>query len=285
MILAGFFINTFKMKRFLLIITTALFTQSIFQSCTDSSASGSNKGNVPSVSTNDHLVMPAVFHQKAAEYRALCYQAFSIARLRLDNSLRIMGLQRQQAIVVDIDETVLDNSPYEAKCILDGISYPAFWDEWIDQASASSVPGSLDFLQYAGSKNIEVYYITNRKEKYRQQTLKNLQTAGFPYADSTHLLMRTDRNGKESRRKKVAETRSVILLIGDNLNDFSDIFEQKSVNERFEMTDSLKNEFGNRFIVLPNVMYGDWESALYDYRSPLTEAEKDSLRRMHLVGF
>ncbi len=270
-------------KIFILIL--GLFTLTIIESCTNSTAFNSTPQSEPPVNSNEHLAMAVLYHQTAAEYRALCYQAFNLAIFKLDQSLRIMGLMRQQAIVVDIDETLLDNSPYEAKCVLAGIIYPEFWDEWVVSANAKPIPGALEFLQYAEKKGIKVFYITNRKEKYREATLKNLDSLGFPNADDEHLMMQTDESSKESRRAKVAETHSIIMLIGDNLNDFSDVFEKKSIPERYELTDSLMNDFGNVFIVLPNVMYGDWESALYNYDYSQSPKNRVEVRHSKMKAF
>jgi len=271
------------MKKFLFasLILIIPFTQS----CNRSSAFSSGNGDDLQISNNDHLINAVLYQQTAAEYRALCYQAFNLARYQLDQNLRIMGLQKQQAVIVDIDETVLDNSPYEAKCILENVNYPAYWDEWMNASGARPVPGALEFLKYAESKGIEVYYITNRKEKYRNQTLKNLQSLEFPFAQNDHLFMKTDKSSKKSRRGLVSETRKIILLIGDNLNDFSEVFEKKSIPERLDLTDKMQKDFGHRFIVLPNAMYGAWESALYDYDYSKSEAEKSEARRQHLIGF
>jgi 5'-nucleotidase (lipoprotein e(P4) family) len=267
------------------IIFTSFIALSIFSNCSDSNAFNKNSNADTYGPTSDHLTMAVLYQQTAAEYRALCYQAFNLARLQLDQNLKRMGLMRQQAIVVDIDETVLDNSPYEAKCILDAIQYPAYWDEWVELAKAEPVPGALEFLQYAGSKGIEVYYITNRREKHREATLKNLKKIGFPFAENEFLLMRTDESGKKSRRDKVSETRQIIMLIGDNLNDFSENFEEQLISERFALTDSLKSEFGTRFIVLPNAMYGDWEGAVLNYEYSKSSSEKEMMRRKALNGF
>jgi 5'-nucleotidase (lipoprotein e(P4) family) len=267
------------------IIFTSLIALSFFSNCSDSNAFNKNSNADAFAPTSDHLTMAVLYQQTAAEYRSLCYQAFNLAKMQLDQNLKRMGLMRQQAIVIDIDETVLDNSPYEAKCILDAIQYPAYWDEWVELAKAEPVPGVLEFLQYAESKGIEVYYITNRREEHREATLRNLKEFGFPFAENEFLLMRTDESGKKLRRDKVSETRQIIMLIGDNLNDFSEIFEEQSVSNRFALTDSLKAEFGTRFIVLPNAMYGDWERAVLNYDFSRTAVEKEIVRRKALRGF
>ncbi|MBN1339785.1 MAG: 5'-nucleotidase, lipoprotein e(P4) family [Bacteroidales bacterium] len=231
------------------------------------------------------LTLPVLYHQTSAEYRALCYQAFNMARIMLDMDLRRAGLSMQQAIVADIDETLLDNSPYEALCVKDGVSYPLNWKEWMESASAEPVPGALDFLKYAGSKGIEVFYVTNRKEMYREPTLNNMKSLGFPFADEDHLLMRTEENSKKARREKVAGNHRIIMFIGDNLADFSETFEGKAVEERKTLVDENKDRFGTLFIALPNVMYGDWKDAIYGYSKELQTEEMQEARRGWLKGF
>lgn len=272
------------MKNPIKFLLVSFFLLSILNSCQNTHA-GDNGEKSGNTSPNEHLTSAVLYQQTAAEYRALCYQAFNIARLQLDRSLRVMGLMKQQAVVVDIDETVLDNSPFEAKSILEGTSYPTYWNEWIETANARAVPGALEFLKYAESKGIEVYYITNRREKYRQPTLKNLQDLSFPFSDNDHLFMRTDESSKKTRRETVSEKHKIILLIGDNLNDFSEVFEKKSITDRFELVDKLKEDFGNRFIVLPNAVYGEWGGAIYDYDFSKTADEKFELRHNHLQSF
>jgi len=235
---------------------------------------------------NEHMVMAVMYQQTAAEYRALCYQAYNLAHFMLDRDLENRKINLPRCVVLDIDETVLDNSPYEAKCILERIVYPQKWPEWITKASAKPVPGALEFIKYARSNGIEVYYVTNRKENQWESTITNLKDAGFTKVDSSHLLMRTETSSKEIRRSKIKESRHISLLFGDNLSDFSDAFDGKlSVQERFNSVEKLKKEFGTRFIVLPNPMYGDWEGAVYNGDYSLTDSIKRVKRYHSLTGF
>ncbi len=264
------------------IITLLLFL-AIFYNCSGQEKNAVENNN--NLQNNDILLMSTLFTQKAAEMRAISYQAYNLATLRLDNELRIAGLSKTLAVVVDIDETVLDNSPFEAKSILENTNYPKFWSEWCELAQAKAIHGAVEFLSYAESKGVEVFYITNRKEKFKNATIKNLIKEGFPFADKKHLLMRTSTSSKEDRRQSIEETHKIILLIGDNLGDFLEIFDKKNISRRFEITDSLKNEFGKRFIILPNSMYGTWVNAILNYRNDLTTDQKLEIFHENLESF
>ncbi len=229
---------------------------------------------------NQYKLQAVLFHQRAAENRALAYQAYNIAKIQLDNDLKNQEITAPRAIITDIDETVLDNAPYEAFTVLKNASYPEKWEEWMKKAEAEAIPGALDFFNYAKSKGIEVFYITNRKEKYKPYTLENLKNLGFPFADEEHVFMRKQTKGKQQRREFVEMEYHVVMLLGDNLSDFSDFFDEANNDDRFLYTDSLKNEFGSRFIIFPNCMYGGWEGFI-----PQDEKNKDSCRKNALKKF
>ena len=227
----------------------------------------------------------SLYQQRAAEYKALCLQAFNIATLQLNaNTLTAPGLPK--AIVTDIDETILDNSPYAVHRALMGKEYDsASWHEWSLRMEADTVPGAPAFLNYAASKGVEIFYITNRFEVDRESTMKNLKKFNFPNVDEAHMLMRTTTSEKGQRRQMVASKFDVIMLLGDNLADFSDLFDKKTMEERNANVDNSAAAFGKRFIVLPNPDYGDWEGALLKYNRKLTLPQKDSVYRSWLKGY
>lgn len=237
-------------------------------------------------SNNDHLINAVLYHQTAPEYRALCYQTYNIAGIMLDQSLEDTSIQKPRALVVDIDETLLDNTPYEAKCIIDNISYPELWKEWLESSQCSAIPGALDFLNYADSSGVKIMYVTNRREKFHDATIRNLDNAGFPQVKSEQLFMRTgDRNSKEERRKRISENYHICLLIGDNIHDFTDVFEGKSIVEKLTLSDSLKQEFGRRFLILPNPIYGSWDAALFEGQENISDQDKYNIRLKNLKSF
>ena len=227
----------------------------------------------------------SLFQQNAAEYKALCFQSYNIARFQIDQSLQ-KNSAKPRAVITDIDETMLDNSPYAVHQALQGKVYEsASWAKWTGLAQCDTLAGSLSFFKYAADKGVEVYYISNRDEKERAGTLQNMQHYGFPFADNDHLILKQSSSSKESRRLKIAETHEIVLLIGDNLADFSDVFDKKTTEERLQSAQKLSNEFGRKFIVLPNSNYGDWESALFKYNFKLTSEQKDSVIKTCLKNY
>jgi 5'-nucleotidase (lipoprotein e(P4) family) len=231
----------------------------------------------------DGKLFATVFMQRAAEYHALCLQAYNIARVRLDEALKETS-QKPRAIIADIDETVLDNSADEVHRSLQGKHFNLEdWYKWTSMAAADTIPGALSFLNYASSKGVKIFYITNRDEIEKAGTLKNLQKFNFPDANENHLLLRQTTSGKEGRRQQVMMEYNVVLLLGDNLSDFSDLYDKKSVEDRLDATKKQADLFGSRFIVLPNSIYGDWELALYQYKL-LNPAQKDSAVKSWLKG-
>ncbi|WP_291950914.1 5'-nucleotidase, lipoprotein e(P4) family [Chitinophaga sp.] len=227
----------------------------------------------------------ALWQQQSGEYKALCLQAYQLAAWRLDQYLATKG-DKPLAVVTDIDETVLDNSPYSVHQALNHKGYDEkTWLEWTAKAAADTVPGAPTFFKYAASKGVQVFYITNRLESERAVTLANLRKHNFPYADDQHLLLKTTTSGKEPRRQQVLQQYDIVLLFGDNLSDFSNIFDKKPYEERNAAALKAAPNFGSKYIVLPNPMYGDWEGALYNFQYKLTEQQKDSIMKSKLRNY
>ena len=233
----------------------------------------------------DGKTFATAYQQRAAEYKALCYQAYNIAHDRIAQ-MNHGNSPKPKAIMTDIDETILNNSPYQAHQLLEGKDYdPTSWVEWTSKGAADTVPGALRFLKYAAANGIEVFYVTNRGENEREGTLSNLKKFDFPNADNAHLLLKGNTSSKEPRKNSIAENRTIVMLMGDNMNDFSYLFEKKTSDERDKVADDFSAEFGKLFIVLPNPVYGDWESSLYHYNYSLSPAQKDSVIKGSLYSY
>lgn len=236
------------------------------------------------ISDNEAILMGILWHQKSAEYRALVYQSFNIARMMIDREARIKR-SKKKAVVIDIDDTVLDTSPYQAKAVTANQDYPRGWKEWCELARAREVPGAGKFLRYAASRGFDIFYVSNRESALMMSTIKNLRALGFPQVHENRIFLRENSSSKKGRRELIKRTHYIAILIGDNLNDFSDTFEYRSIEERFTETDRHRRYFGSRFIVLPNPVYGHWEGALYNYRRDLSRHQKNKIMINHLEDY
>lgn len=236
--------------------------------------------NISKARVKEHTIQAVLWQQNAAEYRALTHQAYNLAKIQLDAILSKNNFDKPLAIVTDIDETVLDNSPYSGKQVELDENYSTFrWTEWVKKEKAKSIHGALAFFNYAKSKGVEIFYISNRSINVTKETVNNLKSIGFPFADSIHVILKNNSSEKEARRNFVRKTHEIVLFLGDNLTDFSSVFEDQSTIERNKSVDSLKTLFGKKYIVFPNPIYGDWETkGILEGRFKWTEFQKDSIR-------
>lgn len=228
-------------------------------------------------------LLSVVWQQQSAEYRALCYQAFNLARWRLEETK--IKRRHKYAIITDIDETVLDNSYYEADNIRQNREFARdSWKGWTDKAKATPVPGALEFLQLAKKKGVSIFYISNRDTTEINSTVSNLIKYHFPDADRAHMIFQSGTSSKEERRLSIMKDYRVIMLLGDNLNDFTQLFEKKTNSERLAEADKVKADWGQKFIVLPNATYGEWENASFDYQRNLTPDQKNQKLLEKITG-
>lgn len=220
-------------------------------------------------------VMATLWFQQSAEMEAAYLQAYNHGKLLLSAKLDTLRKEKPYGVVLDIDETVLDNSPAEVILIQEGDTFsPQNWKEWTSQARARALPGALDFVNYAMEMGIEVYYISNRGIEELGPTLKNLQAHSFPNADSTHVLLKTETSDKTERRAIVSEQAEIILYVGDNLRDYSEIFGERGADLGKGVVHSAKDDWLSNFIILPNPTYGEWEKAAYGNTYSLNDEEK-----------
>ncbi len=247
------------MKKFILLNLLLLF---VIVSCQNNT--NVTNSQTQADTTNEHLLMSTVWYQKSAEMRAIYYQSYNLAKMIIDERITTLDKNQKKAVILDIDETVLDNSPFEAKCIETDKSYSKkTWNEWTQLSQAMALPGAVDFTNYAKNKGVDVFYISNRSETQLAVTMKNMKELNFPCVDSAHFMLKTSVSSKKQRRAMVAKDYNILLLIGDNLNDYSEIYEKRNQNLAFDIVDKNKADFGTKFIILPNPMYGEWENAIY----------------------
>ncbi|WP_194758310.1 5'-nucleotidase, lipoprotein e(P4) family [Priestia megaterium] len=278
------------MKKLISILSITAMSLSLMSFSVSAQQSTNSNPNLQEQNT-----MSVLWFQTSGEAKALFHQGYNIGKMRLDEIIKKKPKNNSKkiAVVLDLDETVLDNSPYQAWSVVTGKAYgSSSWTEWVNKAEAKALPGAIDFLSYANSKGVDIYYISNRKEKEEEPaTIKNLQRIGAPQADPEHVLLikeedkgKKDEKVKDKRRQQVARTHRIALFFGDNLTDFSG-FDNLSVAERNQAVNKRKDEFGKKLIVFPNPMYGNWEDALYGYKKNLTDAQKAKIRKRSLQPF
>jgi len=256
---------------------------------------------VPGPSADDNLNAVA-WSQNASEHDFIYLQTFRDAREKLlkakndpnwdalpkdDRAAHPSLKGRKPAVVLDIDETVLDNSPYQARLIRSGGEFnEAEWAAWCNEAIARPLPGALEFTKFAADHGIAVIYISNRAKDLDDATLANLRSAGFPVAGKQSFLgLGTFVEGCEQvgsekgcRRQLVARDYRVLMQFGDQIGDFANV-PGNTADGRAKAMAPYTAWIGERWFVLPNPTYGAWESALFDndYGLPRNERRQKKM--------
>ena len=236
--------------------------------------------SVPGAPAASNVALPdsVVWFRTSVEYRATAAQAYRLASLMLDRALADRAwtaaleqtgdfASKPPAVILDVDETVLDNSESEERNIRAGTAYSeAQWADWCHERKAAPIPGALDFTRAAAAKGVAVFYVTNRDRALEQATRDNLAKYGFPLdAGRDTVLTRAERpewtsSDKSSRRGVVARDFRILLLIGDDFGDFV-AGARSTLAARRALEDANAAKWGVKWIVLPNPMYGSWKTA------------------------
>lgn len=259
--------------------------------------------SAPAVAAAHDQTLAVLWMQRAAEYRAACLQAYRAASRTLPDSLddaRWTACLEQgsadsyialpPAVILDVDETVLDNSAFAARSIQDGKSFDsAAWAAWVHEQQAGAIPGALAYVQQAQQLGVRVIYVTNRKADSQKEgafsteesdTRANLMKLGFPIVEQEGedvVLCAGEIGDKAARRAKVCQSFRVVQLVGDNLGDFAPGTEPRKAAEtprgaavecaqveadRARLVEAMAGWWGQRWILIPNPSYGGFESVV-----------------------
>ena len=246
-------------------------------------------------SFQEQSILSVLYVQTSTEFAANNLQTYLNATEALERALEdsswSAALEQKEnfrdkppAIIIDIDETVLDNSPFQSRTILSGLSYPNGWSEWVNESKANAVEGVYDFLHYANDKEVEIYYLTNRLESFRDPTIKNLINLGLPFKNENMLLMRKEQNSRDKteRRKLVADKNRIVLIIGDQLTDFISTKEAYVFHtDRKKLAKKYSDMWGSKWFMITNPTYGRWELSIYE-DMPESEEEASEIRKKTL---
>jgi 5'-nucleotidase (lipoprotein e(P4) family) len=245
------------------------------------------------------LLNAVLWMQRSVEYKAHALTAFALARVRLEQALTDpawTAAPKEQtgayqslppAVILDVDETILDNSGYQAWTVLRDTSYdPKTWTAYVNTVTSLPIPGAVEFARYADARGVKVFYISNRTAEEEEATRKNLERFGFPMGGSVDTMLMARKqpdwgSAKGTRRAHVARSYRVLLNVGDNFADFVDEFRGTEA-ERLRVLEEHKDRWGREWIMLANPTYGSFESAPFGHDLKLSAAEKRKAKRAAL---
>jgi len=231
------------------------------------------------------LLWAVAWKQTAAEFGALCHQAYNLARLRVDMALatRKPG-DKPLAVITDMDDTIIHAGSYWGHLINNGREFfdDGIWDRWLPENRITAVPGATDFLDYCRDNAVEVFYVTSRNqgEKTYDYALDQLRFLDLPYADREHLTVYRESSDKTPSRDLLSDSWNIVLLLGDNLNDYKRDYYVADVDERYALMERDRKDYGDRFILLPNPTDGHWVRAIFGDSEPAeTDANRQKLKQ------
>ena len=231
-------------------------------------------------SAREQELTALLWQRRSAEWRALCYQAYNTALMRIQLAQAAQPGQKL-TIVVDLDETVIDNSALAVRRLSTSPANPApSWLAWCKQRQAAPMPGAKAFLEAADALGTEIIYLTNRPNSMRQITFNQLKALGFPQVEFAQLDMRlTAGRSKLNRLNRLARRKQIILYLGNALNDFPLAKTTRTATARHQLVDKAQNFFGTQFILIPTPIDQDWENAtLHPRFKQLTPTQQTALR-------
>jgi 5'-nucleotidase (lipoprotein e(P4) family) len=253
------------------------------------------------VPQND-LLNATLWMQQSVEYKGNVLGTFALAKMRLDEALAdpkwtaLADMQGDKytdlppAIILDCDETILDNNVYEAHLVKDNKDFSGKeWTAYVKDEVTGAMPGAVEFTQYAASKGVKVFYITNRTKEEEEATAKNMEKLGFPMGGNVDTVLTKGEqkewgSSKGSRDQVVAKDYRVLMMLGDNMSDFTDDY-KGSPKERLAVFDKNKDHWGKDWIVLPNPEYGSFESAPFGSDYKLSADQRRKMKIDSLEGW
>jgi len=242
------------------------------------------------------LLLATLWTQRSVEYKANALTVFALARIRLDEALvdrSWTAAPAEQtgdyqtlppAVVLDIDETLLDNSKYQVWMMKNDKTFSTkTWNEFCAAQISTAVPGALEFVKYADSKNVKIFYITNRAAETEKDTRENMQKLGFPLGGNVDtFLMQNEKpewgSAKSTRRAVVTKHYRVLLNIGDNFGDFDDRY-RTSEADRLKAFDSDMAYWGKQWLMIANPTYGSFDTAPYGHDFKKSREEQRKAKR------
>jgi 5'-nucleotidase (lipoprotein e(P4) family) len=238
----------------------------------------------------------ALWVQTSAEFYGIARQTFASATEKADLALRdpTWTAATEQfakghyqdlppAVIVNLDETVWSNSPYQARIILEyGQHDMEHFIAWCNEAKCTAIPGAKEFLEHVKRQGITITYVTPRPEMTRDGTLKNLAQLGYPYDPQQDQLLMEGAWPNHDKRESIGQQHRILLIVSDYLGDFMHDTAQDPAVRR-EMAGLHADNWGLKWFLIPNPMYGHWEYSFqhYDYNLDRSTRLQNKLRALN----
>ena len=230
--------------------------------------------------------MGLLWMRTSAEYRALAYQGYNVAMNAVKMAVTDPSHQRKPlAIVLDADETVVDNTKLMGESIANGNGRfdAPWWRQAVHQGKSQAMPGAVEFLNEVHKQGVEIFYVSNRYAPVNLDvTIQNFKELGFPSVDKDHVLLFEKDSDKQPRFDMIAKKYYVVVYMGDNAGDFPIGTKGKTLAERNGIIDAHKEDFGTTFVVFPNPAYGSWVSLLAKGYQNLSPEEQKQVNNQYL---
>ena len=230
--------------------------------------------------------MGLLWMRTSAEYRALAYQGYNVAMNAVKMAVTDPSHQRKPlAIVLDADETVVDNTQLMGESIVNGNGRfdAPWWRQAVHQGKSQAMPGAVEFLNEVHKQGVEIFYVSNRYAPVNYDaTVQNFKALGFPSVDKDHVLLFEKDSDKQPRFDMIAKKYYVVVYMGDNAGDFPIGTKGKTLAERNAIIDAHKEDFGTTFVIFPNPAYGSWVSSLAKGYQNLSLEEQKQVNNQYL---
>lgn len=242
------------------------------------------------------LLNATLWMQKSVEFKGHALGAYALARIRLDQALAdknwTAAPDEQKgsyqnlppAVILDLDETALDNSRYQAWMTMTGQTFsPKTWNAFVNAEVSTPIDGAVEFCRYAESKKVKVFYVSNRTADEEPATRRNMEKYGFPMGGNVDTVLTSREqpdwsSAKGTRRAYIAKEYRILLNIGDNFGDFTDAY-RKSEADRLKAFEAHKALWGRQWIVIGNPTYGSFESATFGHDFKKSAGEQRKAKR------
>ena len=284
------------------IVTQAQSAQAVTTAKNDGVSATTNHTVTNNAVTNDEVAQEALKQKQqyqaetetmgllwmrtSAEYRALAYQGYNVAMNAVKMAVTDPSHQRKPlAIVLDADETVVDNTKLMGESIVNGNGRfdAPWWRQAVHQGKSQAMPGAVEFLNEVHKQGVEIFYVSNRYAPVNLDvTIQNFKELGFPSVDKDHVLLFEKDSDKQPRFDMIAKKYYVVVYMGDNAGDFPIGTKGKTLAERNAIIDNHKEDFGTTFVVFPNPAYGSWVSSLAKGYQNLSPEEQKQVNNQYL---